>query len=617
MPVQKVVLKPGVNRENTRYTSEGGWYECDKVRFRQGNPEKIGGWIRYNGDHYLGVCRSLFAWASLSGTTYLGVGTSAKYYVEFGSVFNDITPLRATETLGSNPFATTDGSSTVTVTDSAGGFSVGDAVDFSGASTVNGLDLNGEFLIQSVPTSTTYTITANGTANATGSGGGASVTAEYAIAAGPTFVKPAVGWGGGAYGFGPWGEGAGVKESLRVWNHSNFGEDLIFGPRTGELYLWDSSASPLARGTKLADESGASDVPTTHNLLLVSDVSRFVMCFGCNPLGETDSDPMLIRWSDQEDSVNWTPAATNQAGSIRLSRGSQIVAVKQARQEILVWTDVALYSMQYVGPDAVWSVQLIAENISIASSDCVAYTNGTAYWMGREKFYMYNGRTQPLSCDLRKFIFNDLNQIQYPQVFAGNVEQFHEVWWFYCEENSLTITNYVVYNYLEGIWYYGTLGRTAWLDAGLLNRPVGATYNENIVLHESGVDNEETASPQPIHAFIESAQFDIDDGDRFSFIRRLLPDVSFEGSTATAPRVTMTLQPLRGSGSGYRNPLSVGGESSATTTRTVSVPVEEYTNQLFIRVRGRQLSIKIESSALGVQWQAGQQRIDIRPDGRK
>jgi hypothetical protein len=614
VPLKKLLLKPGVNRENTRYTNEGGWYACDKVRFRQGTPEKIGGWQRISSTTFLGVCRALWNWVTLDSQNLIGVGTNLKYYIEQGGGYNDITPIRATTSL-TDPFSTTSGSPIVEVTDAAGGFIDGDFVTFSGATAVGGLTLNGEFQI-TLTGLTTYTITADSNATSSATGGG-SVSAAYQINVGPAITIPLTGWGASTWGSGPWAIGESSSDGLRLWNHSNFGEDLIFGPRGGAVYYWDATNGIGTRGVALSSLSGASDVPTIQNYILISDISRFVFCFGANELGTSTQDPMLIRWSDQENAVNWTPASTNQAGDLRLSRGTEIVTAAQARQEVLVWTDAALYSLQYVGAPAVWSAQIVGENISIASQNAVAYANGVAYWMGRDKFYKYDGRAQPLRCDLRKFIFNDFNPQQYEQVFAGTNESYHEIWWFYCSSDVEAVDRYVVYNYMEDVWYYGTIARTAWLDSGLRDYPLAATYTSNLVNHELGVDDVEGDTIQPIEAYITSAEFDLDDGHKFAFVHRVIPDITFDGSTATSPAVTMTLLPLKGSGSGYNLPTSEGGSNNATITRTATVPVEQFTDQVFIRVRGRQMAVKIESGAEGVTWQLGSPRIDMRPDGRR
>jgi len=611
MTLQKLALKPGVNRENTRYTSEGGWYECDKIRFRQGTPEKIGGWNRISSTTFLGVCRSLWNWVTLGSLSLTGVGTHLKFYIEGGGVYNDITPIRATVTL-TNPFTTTTSSPRiVTVVDSNGGFVSGDFVTFSGGNAVGGVTIVGEFQITlKTPTSYTIGIATNATSAQTGGG---TVTAAYQINTGESFVVPTTGWGAAAWSGGAWGTGANTVQLIRLWSQNNFGEDLIFGPRGGPIYLWDASGGVGARGVALA----GTNVPLVQNAMLVSDISRFVFAFGCNTLGTSVKNPMLVRWSDQEDATQWTPLATNQAGSLILSNGSEIVAAHQARQEVLVWSDAALYSLQYVGAPVVWGAQLVGENTSIISPNAVAYANGVAYWMGQDKFYVYEGATKPLTCDLRKFIFNDLNPAQYDQILAGTLEAYHEVWWFYCSTNSTVIDRYVVYNYLDSIWYYGTMGRTAWIDSGLRDFPLAATYENNLVNHEEGVDNNELGENTAIAAFAETAEFDLDDGHQFSFIWRVLPDITFDGSTIDSPTATMTLLPMQNSGSGYNSPASVGGTNAGTVTRSSVLPIEKFTGQLNTRVRGRQMVMKIESTAAGVAWQLGTPRLDLRPDGRR
>ena len=627
MPLQKILLKAGVNREKPRYAAEGVWYESDKVRFRQSLPEKIGGWERISATTFQGVCRSLWNWITLGSLNYIGVGTNLKFYVELGGAYNDITPIRTTTSAGAVTFSATDGSSVITVTNTSHGAIADDFVTFSGAASLGGNItaevLNQEYQIATVTGANTYTITAKDisgaavTANASDSsnGGGATVGA-YQINTGFAYSIPLTGWGAGTWGAGTWGVGGVSSNAIRLWSQQNFGEDLVFGPRNGAIFYWDATNSS-SRAVLLSSLGGASDVPIQQQVLLVSDINRFVFCFGTNDIGTSVVDPMLIRWSDQESAVNWTPSATNQAGSLRLSSGTEIVAASQARQEVLVWTNSALYSLQYVGAPAVWAAQLVGENISVASQNAVAYANGVAYWMGRDKFYKYDGRTQPLRCDLRRFIFSDFNDTQYDQVFAGTNEAFHEVWWFYCSTNQTDIDRYVVYNYLEDIWYYGTLARTAWLDSGLRDYPLAATYSYNLVNHELGVDDNEGATTQPIAASISSAQFDLDDGHKFAFVWRVLPDIEFTGSTSAAPAATMTLLPLANSGSGYNNPASQGGSNTGTVTRSAVLPVEQYTGQLNTRVRGRQMSVKVESTAAGVTWQLGTPRIDMRPDGRR
>jgi len=696
MALKKLVQKAGVNRENTRYTNESGYYESEKIRFRQSTPEKIGGWIRISASTFLGVCRSLWNWITLGGLNLLGIGTNLKFYIESGGFYNDITPLRQTITLGTNPFQTFSGLATVTVTDSTGGWVNGDFVTFSGATAVGGLTLNGEYQITTIGVSaTTYQITASSTASSNATGGGSSVVAAYQINVGPAYAVPLVGWGAGAWGTGTWGVGTSSNVQMRIWTQTNYGEDLIFAPNNSAIYIWKASSLITSRGVLLSSTGGTVtvtsaspavvtsvnsfspgaalqfnatgsmptgmtagttyyvsatslstsftlvnsagaavntsstgsgvyiskivDVPTIQSLIFVSDVSRFLFAFGCNNYGSSTQDLMLIRWSAQGDYYNWTPDATNQANYVRLSHGSKIVTVMQSRQEILVWTDSTLYSLQYSGPPAVWSTQLLGDNISIAGQNSVALGSGVMYWMGVDKFYKYDGRVQTLRCDLRQYIYNDINLSQASQFFASTNEGFNEVWFFYCSSNSTTVDRYVTYNYFEnngeGVWAYGTMARTAWLDSGLRNYPLAATYSYNIVNHESGLDDSETATTLPIYAMIGTSEFDIDDGDRFGFVRRILPDLTFAGSTAASPQVTMTLIPMQNSGSGYNNPQSVGGTNASLITRSATVPIEQFTGQVFIRVRGRQMILKLESNQLGCAWQLGSPRLDIRQDG--
>ena len=725
MPLQKITLKPGVNRENTRYTNEGGWYDCDKVRFRQGTPEKIGGWSRVNsGAPYIGICRSLWPWAALSGQKYLGVGTNLKYYIMLGGAYSDVTPIRSTTAPGDVTFGgTVPASSIVTVTDTANGAVVNDFVTFSGAITLGGnitaAVLNQEYQILSVPTANTYTISVNALATVSDSGtGGTNTVGAYQANTGSVTQAPAFGWGAGPWGGGGWGYGLPSISTIRIWNAQNFGQDLIYGPKDGPLYYWYASNSnplinpltvrgiPLSSlggvvtlpyvpgqpvlmglstfftegtpvklgvdtggtfptgingttiyylsnvntsalacnlsttpgGTTLVIPTGAGsgtfyiadliDVPREQILTLVSDVSRFVICFGTNDYYSTEQDPMLIRWSDQESAIDWTSSITNQAGSIRLSHGSTIVAVTQTKQEILIWTDTSLYSLQYVGTPFVWVPKLISDNVTILSDRSFATAAGITYWMGEDKFYSYDGRLNTLKCDLLQYVFDDLpgiNNEQPQQVFGSTVEKFNEVWWFYCSNDVNTIDRYVIYNYGEKIWYYGTMSRSAWTDAGIISHfPISASSAGSLLLYqESGTNNNETNNNIPIVSYITSAEFDLDEGNNFAFVWRMLPDITFRGSTAANPAVNMYLLPLTNSGSGYNNNTStnsnqsVADQSSAAVTRTAVYPVEQFTGQVFTRVRGRQMSIKVESTAAGVQWQLGAPRLDIRKDGRR
>jgi len=618
MPLKKITIQPGVNRENTRYTNEGRWYESDKVRFRAGTPEKIGGWVRLSASTFLGVCRSLWTWVTLDGFQLYGVGTNLKFYIARGGAYYDVTPIRSTVTLGANPFATTSGLATVTVTHTAHGAITGDYVTFSGATTVAGLNLNNEYQL-TVINANSYTITASSTASSTTTGGGAAVVAAYQINTGPAFQNPLTGWGSGYWGFGSWGVGTPIEDPIRLWSQSNFGEDLVFAPRGGNLYYWDATTGVTVRAVAVSSLPGASDVPVVNNTIMVSDVSRFVLSFGCSPLGSSTMDPMLIRWSDQEDVSMWTPTATNQAGDLRLSHGSEIVTALQSRQEIVVWTDSSLYSLQYLGAPIVWGSTLLGDNISIISPNAAVFASGVAYWMGDDKFYSYDGRINTLPSDLRGFVFSDLNKQQVDQIFASTVEQYNEVWWFYCSSNSTVVDRYVVYNYLEKLWYYGTMGRTAWIDAGLgSDYPLAATYSNNLVQHEYGVDDGTANTLQPIEAYITSGEFDIDDGHNFGFIWRMLPDITFRNSTgALTPQVTMSLLPMQNSGSGYNSPLSVAGSAEYPVARIGNYTVEQFTGQINTRIRGRQIVMRVYSNQLGTQWQLGSPRMDIKSDGRR
>ena len=710
MPLKKLQQKAGVNRENTRYTSENGYYVSDKVRFRQGTPEKIGGWQRISSSIFQGVCRSLWNWVTLGGQNLLAVGTNLKFYIENGGLYYDITPLRSAvqtpvslnnpfdttsgsavinvndtahglltgdiatfsgavavggisaaaintnhtvtvvgaddytitvaETASStvtggggasvsatytklsvsltNPFATVNGSTTVTVTDAAGGYTNGDFVTFSGATTVGGLDLNGEYELTIAGTSTTqYTITAATAATSTATGGGTAVVAAYQINIGSPYALPLVGWGAGPWGAGPWGVGVESSDQMRIWSQANFGEDLLYAPNGGEIYVWTVSSLLTSRGVAINNLPGASSCPTVQNFILVSDASRFTFAFGCNDYGSSIQNPMLIRWSDQEDYLEWFPSATNQAGSLQLSHGSKIVTAVQTRQEIVVFTDSALYSVQYQGPPAVWGSQLLGDNISVAGTNAVATATGVVYWMGIDKFYKYDGRVQTLRCDLRQFVFQDINLEQADQFFASTNEGFNEIWFFYCSAGSFVVDRYVTYNYLEDVWAYGTMGRTAWIDSALRKYPMAATYTYNVVYHEQGNDDNETGTALPINAVIETTEFDIDDGDHFGFVWRIVPDITFRGSDTASPQVTMTLIPMQNAGSGYNDPISLGGNSDATIVRTATAPIEQFTGQVYVRVRGRQMIMKIESNQLGCAWQLGSPRIDIKQDGRR
>ncbi len=643
MPLQKLQFRPGVNRESTTLANEGGWFESDKIRFRSGSAEKIGGWVQDGGTSnatlapptgsFWGICRSLWNWITLSSYNLLGIGTNLKFYIQNGSggIFYDITPIRATTTAGDVTFAATTGSTTLTVTDIAHGAQAGDFVTYSGAVSLGGVItatiLNAEFRVVSVTSTSVYTITSSVAANASDVGnGGAAVVGAYQITTGSDVNTVSVGWGAGGwsgintgYAATGWGvpspAGLGLGSQLRLWSQSNYGQDLIFNPRGGALYYWAVNANPniFDRGVKIA----ATDAPTVCNYVMVSDASRFVLAFGVNDYGSSVQNPLLVRWSNQEDYTTWTPAVTNQAGSYQLSHGSSIITAVQARQEVLVWTDSALYSMQYLGTPFVWGFQILADNLSIASPNAVATANNITYWMGVDKFYMYSGRVETLPCTLRSYVYNDINMSQASQFFAGTNEGFNEVWWYYCSANSTTVDRYVVYNYLERVWYYGTLNRTAWLDSALRVEPMATTYGSQLVYHETGVDDGTTNPPSPITAYVQSSDFDIGDGHNFGFVWRIIPDVTFDGSTATAPTLDFTVRPRQFPGSNYGNSNNPAVTSTVSYAGQRTYNVQQFTEQVYVRIRGRQMAFKVGSDTLGTQWQLGVPRIEIRPDGRK
>lgn len=645
-------FKPGVNREGTTLANEGGWFESDKVRFRSGYPEKIGGWQKDSGTvsatlappegSYWGVARSLYNWINLSGSNLLGVGTNLKYYIQntVGGFFNDITPIRLVSPAGDTTFSATSGSNVITVTDAGHNCIAGDFVTFSGAVSLGGnitaAVLNSEHQVASYISSTQYTIVVSATANSSDSGdGGAAVVASYQINGGSDIYTIGVGWGAGGwsgvtsgYADTGWGAGAaaglGLGIQLRTWSQSNYGQDLIINPRGGALYYWANNANPTIfdrAGLLSPDSSGIyetdEDCPEVCNFVLVSDASRFVLAFGVNDYGSSVQDPMLVRWSDQENYAVWSPAATNQAGSYRLSTGSEIICAQQTRQEVLVWTDAAVYSMQYQGPPFVWGFQPLASNTSIMSPNAAVTVQDVTYWMGIDKFYVYNGRVQTLPCELRQYVFDDINLTQQFQIHAGINDAFSEVWWFYCSANSNTIDKYVVYNYLENNWYYGTMARTAWIDTPLREVPTAAGYGGQILYHETGNDDGSVNPPAPINAFIQSSDFDIGEGHNFGFVWRIIPDLTFDGSTTPAPSVDFSVRPRQFPGSNYgaTNNPAVTSANNYNVQRVYNV--QQFTPQVNVRLRGRQMAFKVSSTELGVAWQLGAPRIDIRPDGKK
>ena len=754
MTIQKLQFRPGINRENTSYANEGGYYAANKIRFRSGQPEKVGGWTADTGTNLSalkpttgtlwGVCRALWNWLNLTGYNLLALGTNLKYYIQSGTsgYYYDVTPLRnpSGTAVASNAFTTTaytaPPSAFVTVVCNVAGHGAqtGDFVTISGvASAVNGIplaSLNAEFQITYL-SSNTFSIQVYVTASVTAGTTGAA-TFTFQITTGNAVFTQNVGWGAGTWGgfipgtatnqlngainnsvttitvdsttgfstptgtllidsetitytgttgttftgctrgvsgtgsgaaaahadntavvqsttFTGWGApapaGQGIGQQLRTWSQSNFGEDLIFNARGGALYYWANSASAntfnrgqyLGPSTGIVTKSGTittdSSCPTVANFVMVSDASRFVLAFGVNDYGSAVQDPLLIRWSDQESFATWIPAITNQAGSYRLSHGSQIITAMQTRQEILVLTDSAIYSMQYLGPPYVWSFQIMGDNISIAGPNAIATANNITYWMGTDKFYMYSGRVQTLPSTLREYVYNDINLTQSFQFMAGTNEGYNEVWWQYCSSGSNVIDRYVIYNHLDNIWYYGDWvnytgtayqGRTAWLDSALRAYPMAVTYgvaggstNALLVYHESGVDDGTVNPAVPIVAQVTSSDFDIGDGHNFGFVWRLIPDLTFDGSIVNQPIAMFTVLPRANSGAPYGNANNPDVVSAQNYQNQRNYAVQQFTQQVYVRIRGRQMAFKVSSDALGVQWQLGVPRIDIRPDGRR
>lgn len=723
--LQKLQFRPGVNREGTTLTNEGGFYGGDKIRFRSGQVEKIGGWTLdtgtvNTGGQYIGVCRSLKNWVGLNNYNYLGLGTNAKFYIQLGTggYMYDVTPFRAISSAGAATFAASNGSSSILVTQTAHGAATGDYVIFTNAASLGG-NVTAAILNQTqgyvitYNNANSYYITVSVVANSSDSGnGGASTIAKYQLAVGAAVFGAYNGWGAGGWGgltvnfpSTGWGQST-VNQQLRLWSQSPFGQNLLMNPRGGAIYYWvvDSSnpntvnVAQILSKTNTNTQNGTqywltdASCPTLCNYVIVSDASRFVIAFGTDTYGDGVQNPMLISWSDQESVTTWTPSITNQAGNFVLSRGSQIITAVQTRQEIVVLTDVAIYSMQYVGAPYVWSFNILGDNISIIGPNAAASVNNVVYWMGQDKFFMYSGQVQTLPCTLREYVFQNINKQQSYQFFAGINEGYNEIWWFYCSANSNVIDKYVIYNHLEQIWYYGNLTRSAWADTPLRNYPTAAGYNlvtslttamtststtanvistsgfptsgfliigaeivsysgitstsftglsraqkgtiatlhvngasvagtssvsSGIVYHESGIDDGTTVPPSAITSYIQSSDFDIGDGYNFGFVWRIIPDVSFNGSTNSAPQVTFTMLPRQNPGSNYGSTDLAPVVSGQSYVNQSTYDVQQFTQYAFCRLRGRQMAFVVYSNTTGVQWQLGTPRLDVRPDGRR
>ena len=637
MPLQKLQFKPGINKEITNYSNEQGWNKGDKIRFKKGFPEQIGGWTRVADTQVVGTPRTLINWIALDGDNLVGVGTNIKYYVLDGQTYSDKTPIRSSTTFSggaANPFTTVSGSTTVTVTDTGHGADDGSYVTFKNSSDVNGVpaaELNKEHRLTYV-NANSYTITVTTAATGSGSGGGSTIVGEYQINPGQEIFSYTSGWSSGSWSSGGWGQTgfSDLAQQLRLWVHDNYGEDIITNVYQGDIFYLDkngtnssttssSTISYRMRAIKsIAQADGMSApalnyIPTQVTYSMVSQQARHVICFGADKQnGSGAFDPLLVRWSTSEDYQTWQPLATNSAGDFRLEQGSQIVSAVKTRQEILIFTDTAVYAMQYVGFPYIFSFNLLASNISLMSPNAVSVANNIVFWMGRDKFYVFDGQVRALPSTLRSHVYDNINTEQEFQVISGTNEEYNEVWWFYPTGTDTQINNYVVFNYLEDIWYYGTLSRSAWLDSGLRQYPIAFDYNRRALNHEVGVDDASGSGSVAIGSYIESSDFDIGDGDQFSFVWRMIPDLTFTGSESINPDVTLTLTPRDYTGGSYTSETGKSVQASALS------PQELYTNQIDIRIRGRQLKLRIDGSTLvGTKWQLGTPRIDIRTDGRR
>ena len=625
MPLTKLQFRPGINTETTSYANEGGWFDGDKIRFRFGVPEKIGGWLKLSGDTFLGTARAIKPFVALDSTHYNGLGTNLKYYIEEGGGYNDITPIRSTTSAGDVTFSATNGSSTITVTDSGHGAVVNDFVTFSGAATLGGTItatvLNQEYQITAITSTSAYTITAKDTsgstvtANASDSGnGGSSVVGAYQINVGLDTTVSGSGWGAGTWSRGTWDSASSLLAAgatLRLWGNDNFGEDLLFNVRDGGIYYWDKSGG-LIRAVALDSLGTDATIPTIAKQVMVSDRDRHVIVFGCD--GEASigtQDPMLIRFSDQGSLSTWQSTAENTAGELSLGSGSEIVTAIETRQQILVLTDVSAYSMQFLGPPFTFGINLISENITVMAPNAAKAVDDMVFWMGQDDFYMYNGQVQKMPCSIKSYIFNDFNSAQSEKVTAGLNSSFNEIWWFYPSSDSDENDRYAVYNYVEQVWYYGTMARTVWIDRGINSYPLAASTDNYLYNQELGLDDGSTAPYSAITSYITSSQLDLGDGESFAFIRRIIPDVTFDGSTSDAPAANFIIKTRNFPGGTYN------ATSTNAVTRSATVPVEQYTTQAHVRLRGRSFTFELQSTIAETQWRLGAPRVEVRPDGRR
>lgn len=618
MALQKLQFRPGIVRDATDYTNEGGWRDGDKIRFRIGYPETIGGWTRYTDNVFLGTCRDIHSWTALNGTNFISAGTNLKLYILDGNAPVDITPLRATTSAGAITFAATNTSRTITVADTNNGVVLNDFVTFSGAAGLGGnitaAVLNKEYQVTSVINANSYTVESAVQAGTGNSGnGGSSVVGKYQINTGLDSSSSGSGWGAGAWSRGTWGSAANVSipsGQLRLWSMDNFGEDLLANARGGGIYYWNTSAGTNARAVDITTLSG-SNQPQAANIVLVSERDRHIIAFGCDPQGDAGNlDPLTIRFSSQESITDWAATATNTAGELRIGTGSEIIAAVQTKQQVIVFTDRSVSSMQFIGAPFTFGLTEVSTNTSIASQNAAVAFGDAVYWMGDEVFYKYDGNVQIIPCPVEEYIFNNTNNAQRSKVTAGLNSKFNEVWWFYPSAGSQTNDSYVVYNYAEGSWYYGTLNRTAWHDNALSNLPIAASTDGYLYFHENGIDDGSTNPPSPISSFIESSAIDIGDGDQFMFVSRVIPDLTFRNSTST-PQATFTISAREYPGTAFDQ------TNSGVTVRSSTAPVEKFTEQLFFRLRGRSIALKVSSARLGTEWRLGTPRADMRTDGRR
>lgn len=620
MPLTKLVFRPGINRETTAYANEGGWWDGNLVRFRAGKPETIGGWTRYTKTATLGTGRSLLTWTALDGTIYTGMGTNLKYYIVRGGALYDVTPIRATTAAGDVTFAATNGSSVITVSDTAHGALLNDFVTFSGAVSLGGnvtaSILNAEHRITRIVNGNSYEITVGVTANASDSGnGGAAVVGAYQINTGLDTSIFGTGWGSGPWSRGTWGSGTTTTvpgAQLRIWSQDNYGEDLIMSVQDGGLYYWDKSSGVTTRAVSLSSLAGAQAVPTVAKTVIVSERDRHVIAFGCDPESAPGvQDPLTIRFSDQENAAEWRALPTTTAGEIRLGTGSEIVGAIQTKQQIVVFTDVSVHAMQYIGDPFTFGVQEVSSSVSIISPNSMVAVGDAVFWMGKNEFYVYDGAVSQIPCDVKEYVFDRLNKNQGLKVYAGHCSSFSEVWWFYPSSNASENDSYVVYNYEQKVWYYGSMPRTAWLDRNVLAYPIAVSPDGYVYYHENGLNDGSTNPPTALSPYIESSVVDIGDGDQFMFATRLIPDLTFRNSTAAAPAATITMKARNFPGGAYF------ASDADPVTKTATLPVEQFTNELFIRLRGRSMSMRIESNQTDTSWRLGDPRLQLRTDGRK